>query len=109
MNNYMEVKTDGEIAVMNSANRNILSCSVDAVYGELEKLLNVILPKKALHEYGVTKQDLGEFADSVMENQGRLMANNFVKSWIATECTRFIKNYSRTKKTTTWLQHLSAM
>ena len=79
MNNYMEVKTDGEIAVMNAFLANILGCSVDAVYGELEKLLNVILPKKALHEYGVTKQDLGEFADSVMENQGRLMANNFVK------------------------------
>ena len=78
MNNYMEIKTDGEIAVMNAFLADILGCPVDTVYSELEKLLNVILPKKALHEYGVTEQDLGEFADSVMENQGRLMANNFV-------------------------------
>lgn len=38
----------------------------------------VLIPKKALHEYGVTEAQLSEFADSVMENQGRLMANNFV-------------------------------
>ena len=48
------------------------------VYAELEKLLNVILPKKALHEYGVKEEELAEFAKSVMENQGRLMAHNFV-------------------------------
>ena len=46
---------------------------------ELEKLLNNLLPKKALHEYGVTEAELEEFTDSVLENQGRLMANNFVK------------------------------
>ena len=44
-----------------------------------KKLLNNLLPKKALHEYGVTEAELEEFTDSVLENQGRLMANNFVK------------------------------
>ncbi len=57
----------------------ILGCDVDVVYAELEKLLNVMIPKKALHEYGVTEAELEEFTDSVLENQGRLMANNFVK------------------------------
>lgn len=78
MKNYMELKTDGEIAVLNRFFASILLCPVKDVYAELEKLLNVILPKKALHEYGVTEQDLAEFSTSVMENQGRLMANNFV-------------------------------
>ena len=41
--------------------------------------MNVLIPKKALHEYGVKEEELAEFADSVMENQGRLMANNFVE------------------------------
>ena len=57
----------------------ILGCEVDVVYEELEKLLNVMIPKKALHEYGVSEEELEEFTDSVLENQGRLMANNFVE------------------------------
>lgn len=78
MKNYMELKTDGEIAVRNRFLADLLECPVRYVYEELEKLLNVLIPKKALHEYGVTEAQLSEFADSVMENQGRLMANNFV-------------------------------
>ena len=75
----MELKTDGEIAVLNQYIADILGCDASDVYEELEKLLNVLLPKKALHEYGVTAEDLKEFTESVMENQGRLMANNFVE------------------------------
>lgn len=79
MKNYMELKTDGEIAKLNRFLADILECPVRYVYEELEKLLNVLIPKKALHEYGVTEAQLAEFADSVMENQGRLMASNFVE------------------------------
>lgn len=79
MNNYMELKSDGEIARLNRFIADILGCDPSNVYPELEKLLNNLLPKKALHEYGVTEQDLVEFTDSVMVNQGRLMANNFVE------------------------------
>ncbi|MGN0338307.1 MAG: 4-hydroxybutyrate dehydrogenase [Lachnospiraceae bacterium] len=79
MKNYMELKTDGEIAKLNRFLADILECPVRYVYEELEKLLNVLIPKKALHEYGVTEAQLAEFADSVMENQGRLMANNFAE------------------------------
>ena len=79
MKNYMEIKTDGEIAKLNRFLADILECPVRYVYEELEKLLNVLIPKKALHEYGVTEAQLAEFTDSVMENQGRLMANNFVE------------------------------
>lgn len=79
LNNYMEIKSDGEIARLNKFMAEILECDVDVVYAELEKLLNVMIPKKALHEYGVTEAELEEFTDSVLENQGRLMANNFVE------------------------------
>jgi 4-hydroxybutyrate dehydrogenase len=79
MKNYMELKTDGEIAKLNRFMAELLECPVRSVYEELEALLNVLIPKKALHEYGVTKEQLVEFTDSVMENQGRLMANNFVE------------------------------
>ncbi|KMO85946.1 4-hydroxybutyrate dehydrogenase [Megasphaera cerevisiae DSM 20462] len=78
MNCYMTIKSDGEIATMNTFIAGLLDCKVKDVYVELEKLLNIVLPKKALHEYGVNQEDLREFTSSVMVNQGRLMANNFV-------------------------------
>ena len=79
MNNYMELKQDGEIARLNAFLAQLLGCGAEEVYPKLEQLLDVMLPKKALHEYGVTEQDLIDFTDSVMTEQGRLMANNFVE------------------------------
>ena len=78
LKNYMEIKQDGEIAVMNQYLADLLGCSTTEVYDQLEQLLNQILPKKPLHAYGVTQDDLKEFTHSVITGQGRLMANNFV-------------------------------
>ena len=78
MKNYMELNTDGEIAVLNKFIAHILGCDEKDVYEELEKLLNVIIQKKKLHEYGMKESEIEEFADSVLENQQRLLANNFV-------------------------------
>lgn len=78
LKNYMEIRQDGEIAVMNRYLANLLGCGTEEVYDKLEELLNQILPKKPLHEYGMTKEDIDEFAHSVITSQGRLMANNFV-------------------------------
>lgn len=78
LKNYMEIKQDGELAVMNRYLAELLGCGVLEVYDRLEDLLNQILPKKPLHAYGVTEADLEEFTRSVMETQGRLMGNNFV-------------------------------
>ena len=44
----------------------------------LEDLLSCLLPKKALHEYGMQEHELAEFTDSVLANQQRLLQNNFV-------------------------------
>lgn len=78
LKNYMEIRQDGEIAVMNAYLAKLLACAEDEVYAKLEELLNKILPKKPLRAYGVTQEDLPEFAHSVITSQGRLMANNFV-------------------------------
>jgi 4-hydroxybutyrate dehydrogenase len=79
LKNYMEIKRDGEIAVLNNVLANLLNCSVDVVYDELEKLLNNILKKKSLSEYGATEELLVKWTESTMKTQGRLMANNFVE------------------------------
>lgn len=78
LKNYMEIKQDGEIAVMNGYLAKLLGCDVAQVYDKLEELLNQLLPKKALHEYGVTREDIDVFTEAVMTTQGRLMGNNFV-------------------------------
>ena len=57
----------------------VLACDKSAVYDEkLETLLNHLCPKKALHEYGVSQEELEDFTD-VMTSQGRLMANNYTE------------------------------
>lgn len=90
MKNYMELKTDGEIEILNRFIAEILDCDPVNVYEELENLLNHMIQKKPLHEYGMKKEEIVEFADSVLENQQRLLANNFVEL----DRDRMIKIYS---------------
>lgn len=78
LKNYLEIKNSGEIEKLNAYISGILGCEESRVYDELENVLNVILPKKALHEYGVKEEELPHFAKSVIENQQRLMKNSFV-------------------------------
>ena len=78
MKNYIEIKEDGEIAEMMGFISSLLCCRKDDAWEALEDLLNKILPKKSLHEYGVEEEELEEFTDSVMQRQQRLMSNNFV-------------------------------
>ena len=78
MKEYMRHKTDGEIAVMNDYLAGLLGCGVDAVYETMEELLNKVLPKKALREYGAKQEDLPVWAKSVIDNQQRLLRNSFI-------------------------------
>ena len=78
MKKYMSIKSDGEIAVMNKYLANLLDCQTTDVYEKLEELLNQLLPKKSLREYGVKPEEIRLFAESVMENQQRLLKNSFV-------------------------------
>lgn len=78
MKNYMEIQQEGEIAILNKRIADIIGCDTENVYDALEALLNLLVQKKALHEYGMTEAQIGEFADSVFEKQQRLLVNNFV-------------------------------
>lgn len=78
MKKYLSIKSDGAIAALNAFMADILGCSPAEVYDALEALLANLLPKKALHEYGMKEQEVEEFTDSVIENQQRLLGNNFV-------------------------------
>lgn len=78
MKKYLELRADGEIAVLNRFLADLLECAPKDVYGKLEETLAAILPRKSLREYGVRKEELAEFAESVIVNQQRLLKNSFV-------------------------------
>lgn len=78
MKNYLEIKSDGEIERLISFIAEILECETKDVFEELETLLNCLIMKKPLHEYGMKEEEIIEFTDSVIENQQRLLKNNFV-------------------------------
>ncbi|NLL23821.1 MAG: 4-hydroxybutyrate dehydrogenase [Tissierellia bacterium] len=76
---YQRLNPDGKISKLNCFLAELLNCEVERVYEELENLLNVILPKKPLREYGTTLEELEEFTENVMTKQGRLTANNYTE------------------------------
>lgn len=76
---YQKLAPDGSIVELNKYLADILECKTDEVYDKIEVLLNHIIKKKALHEYGVTKEELVSFTETVMTKQGRLMANNYTE------------------------------
>ena len=76
---YMAINPTGVISELNTLMAMILECKTSEVYEKLENLLNSsILQKKALHEYGMTEEQIVEFTDSVIQNQQRLLGNNYV-------------------------------
>lgn len=74
---YQKLKPNGDIQTLNRHLSEILKCPAERVYEKAEELLNHILPKKALHEYGVSSADLETFTETVMTKQTRLMSNNY--------------------------------
>lgn len=75
---YQKACPGGKIRAVNKLICDILGCAEENVYEELEKLLNKILQRKPLREYGVTGEDIVAFTENVMTKQGRLTANNYV-------------------------------
>ncbi len=75
---YKELKEGGSLEILNKRLARIFDCPVENVYDELENLLNNLIPKKHLHDYGITHEELKEFAHSVMLTQTRLMNQAFI-------------------------------
>lgn len=76
---YKKINPNGKIKELNKFLSELLECTVDEVYKEIEILLDNLISKKSLSEYGVSKENLEEFVENVIEKQGRLMTNNYIK------------------------------
>lgn len=75
---YMEKAPESRIRRLNQLMAELLDCEESQVYEALETLLAQILPLKPLREYGMKEAEIEAFADSVVANQQRLLANNYV-------------------------------
>lgn len=74
---YVKKNNSGAVKALNELLAELLSCSIDDVYVALDALLNEILPKKTMKEYGVKTEELEQFAANVIQEQQRLLGNSF--------------------------------
>lgn len=78
LNFYNENNPNGKISRLNSLLSEILKVPEHCVYLELEKILSKLIRRKPLREYGMTKEEIIIFSNSVIKTQQRLLANNYV-------------------------------
>lgn len=76
---YQKMKPEGKIRELNQFLGNLLKCEEDIVYIELEKLLDRMIGRKKLREYGMKEEEIRLFAESVNESQQRLLNQSYVK------------------------------
>jgi len=75
---YTSKNPEGAIKEVNERLASLLDTTPDSVYEKVEQLLGQLLSKNKLSSYGMTAEEKELFTDSVIEGQGRLLANNYV-------------------------------
>lgn len=76
---YQKKQPVGKIQEVNKLFCDVLGCDEAAVYEELDAFLGKILTKQPLKEYGMTEDQVAPFAKSTVDNQQRLLGNNYVE------------------------------
>ena len=75
---YMRKQPKGKIEIVNKIFADVLGCSEADAYTALDEFLGKIIEKKPLKEYGMTEDQVAPFAKSTVDNQQRLLGNNYV-------------------------------
>ncbi len=75
---YMQKAPEGKIASLNRVYADILRCNPADVCEELDKVLNKIMVKKPLREYGLVEEQIEVFTKSTVDNQQRLLRKSYV-------------------------------
>lgn len=76
---YQKLNPEGKLKEVNQFLAEILECEEEQVYAELERLLDKIISRKKLREYGMTEEEIRSFAESVEASQQRLLNQSYVK------------------------------
>lgn len=76
---YKSLKPDGKISKLEKIICESLDCFQNMSLTSLEKLLNQLIVKQPLKEYGMTSEEIKNFSEIVIETQERLLKNNYAK------------------------------
>ncbi|MCB2296331.1 4-hydroxybutyrate dehydrogenase [Clostridium tagluense] len=76
---YNKSNPNGKIKRVNQFIADILNVPEKKAYEALEELLNNLIVRKSLNEYGMKEEEIEIFSQSVIETQGRLLQNNYVE------------------------------
>ena len=79
-NKYAELAPEGKLLELSRIINEALGIEADlpGSLKALEDLLNTLIPKKRLREYGVKEENIERYVDKVIETQQRLLVNNYV-------------------------------
>ncbi|TCO79521.1 4-hydroxybutyrate dehydrogenase [Marinisporobacter balticus] len=77
-NTYNRLDPNGKIKELNRVLANLLNVEESDVYTALSGILDKLLSKNPLKEYGMKEEEIEGFTDAVIAGQQRLLANNYV-------------------------------
>lgn len=75
---YEAKQPQGRIQELNRLLGDALGAETGTVYDRLDLLFGQLLAKHKLSSYGMRPEEIEAFADTVLQKQGRLLANNYV-------------------------------
>lgn len=76
---YQKYRPEGKLVGLNEFLAELLDCRPEDVYRELQTLLDRIIERKPLREYGMKEEEIKSFAESVEASQQRLLNQSYVK------------------------------
>lgn len=75
---YRAKQPEGRIRDLDALLAGRLRVAPAEAYDRLDTLLGRLCDKNRLHTYGMKPEEVEAFADTVIQKQGRLLANNYV-------------------------------
>nr|WP_122012954.1 4-hydroxybutyrate dehydrogenase [Maliibacterium massiliense] len=75
---YQRLAPGGALAEANQILADILGCTADVVYEQLEQTLSGLLVRKPLRAYGMRREEIDAFTQSVLTTQQRLLKTSYV-------------------------------
>ncbi|SHJ42475.1 4-hydroxybutyrate dehydrogenase [Tepidibacter formicigenes] len=75
---YYYKNPNGKISKLNEIFSKVLG-NYEDVYENLENILDKLLYRKPLREYGMKKEEIETFTDSIIKGQKRLLVNNYIE------------------------------
>jgi len=76
---YHEKQPEGDLKLLGNALSEMMGVSSGTVWNELSTLLDSLITRKPLNEYGMRASEIESWADGVIEGQQRLLQNNYTE------------------------------